>query len=82
MYSTQLRKLSLYPEFKTNEGIDRVINYLTSIQKGFEPVYARSFNTRQINRYNEKLSKDFSTLNNELFYTPRINNDKNDKFFT
>jgi hypothetical protein len=27
MYSTQLRKLSLYPEFKNNEGIDgRLIN--------------------------------------------------------
>ena len=80
MYSTQLRKLSLYPEFKTNEGIDGVINYLTSIQKGFEPVYKRTLNTRQMNRYDEKFSKDFSTLNNELFYTPRINNDKNDKF--
>lgn len=39
MFSTQLRKLSLYPELKNNEGIDGVINYLTSIQKGFGAVY-------------------------------------------
>ena len=53
MYSTQLRKLSLYPEFKNNEGIDGIINYLTSIEKGFEPVYPRTLNTRQMNRYDE-----------------------------
>ena len=72
MYSTQLRKLSLFPELKINEGIDGVINYLTSIQKEFGAVYPRTLNTRQMNRYDEKFSKDFSTLNNEFFYTPRI----------
>ena len=79
MYSTQLRKLSLFPEFKTNEGIDGIINYLTSIEKGFGAVYRRTLNTRQMNRYDEKFSNDFSTLNNQLFYTPRINNDKNNE---
>ena len=79
MYSTQLRKLSLFPEFKNNEGIDGIINYLTSIEKGFGAVYPRTLNTRQMNRYDEKFSNDFSTLNNQLFYTPRINNDKNNE---
>lgn len=80
MYSTQLRKLSLYPEFKTNDGIDGIINYITSIEKGFEPLYPKTLNTRQMNRYDEKFSNDFITTNNELFYAPRINNDKNNKF--
>ena len=48
MYSTQLRKLSLYPEFKTNDGIDGIINYITSIEKGFEPLYPKTLNTRQM----------------------------------
>ena len=80
MYSTQLRKLSLYPEFKTNDGIDGIINYITSIEKGFELLYPKTLNTRQMNRYDEKFSNDFITTNNELFYAPRINNDKNNKF--
>ena len=80
MFSTKLRNFSLYPEFKTDEGIDGIINYLTSIEKGFEPVYPRTLNTRQMNRYDQKFAQDFSTLNNQLFYTPRINNDKNNKF--
>ena len=44
MFSTQLRKFSLFPEFKTNEGINDVINYLTSIEKGFESLYPRTLN--------------------------------------
>ena len=80
MYSTQLRKLSLYPEFKNNEGIDGIINYLTSIEKGFGAVYPRTLNTRQMNRYDEKFCNDFITTNNELFYAPRLINDKNNKF--
>jgi len=59
MYSTQLRKFSLFPEFKTNEGINDVINYLTSIGKGFEPLYPRTLNTRQMNRYDQKFAQDF-----------------------
>ena len=55
MYSTQLRKLSLYPEFKTNDGIDGIINDLTSINKGFGAVYPKTLNTRQMNRYDENL---------------------------
>ena len=47
MSSTQLRKFSLYPEFRSNEGIDDIINYLTSINKGFVPIYFKTLNTRQ-----------------------------------
>ena len=49
--STQLRKLSLYPELRTNEGIDGIINYIISLEKGFGEVYPESLNTRQMNRY-------------------------------
>ncbi len=48
MFSTQLRKLSLYLEFKNNEGIDGIINYLVSIEKGFGSVYPKTLNTRQM----------------------------------
>ena len=77
--STQLRKLSLYPEFRTNEGIDGVINYITSLHKGFGEVFPKTLNTRQQDRYEDKFAKDFSTVNNQLFYTPRLANDKNNK---
>jgi len=81
MFSTQHRKLNLYPEFKTNEGINSVNDYITSLHKGVEPMYQKSLNTRQMNRYDEKFADDFSTKNNELFYTPRVENDKKQQRF-
>jgi len=32
-----------------------------------------------MNRYYEKFSNDISTLNNQLYYTPKINNYKNNE---
>jgi hypothetical protein len=71
MTSTQLKRFNNYPEFRTDEGINQIINF---IRNGNLPP---GLNLRQTNRYDEKygVNSGFVIINNRLHY--RSNNEIN-----
>jgi hypothetical protein len=73
MTSRELKRLNHYPEFKTNNGIDSIINF---IQNGINPA---NLNARQIARFNTKFGAGSGFVvnvvngNHTLFYNPNAN---------
>ena len=64
MTSVILRTLNAYPEWKTDEKIKEVINYVKT--KEFPP----RLNTKQKNRYEEKFGSAFQVEQGKLYYEP------------
>jgi len=66
MTSTQLKRLNNYPEFRTDAGINDIINF---IRNGNHPP---NLNQRQTNRYDEKYGPNsgFVIINDRLHYRP------------
>ena len=70
MSSTQLKRLNHYQEFRTNIGINNIINFIAN---GIPPA---GLNARQLQRYNQKFGagSGFVIRNNnqDLYYNPNI----------
>lgn len=66
MTTRELKKLNNYQEFKTDEGINNIIQF---IQRG---IFPNNLNERQIDRYDEKFGarSSFVVRNQILFYNP------------
>jgi len=66
MTTTQLKTFNHYIEFRTNQGINEVINF---IQQGVIPP---GLNARQTNRFNQKFGPNsgFVVIQNRLHYNP------------
>jgi hypothetical protein len=71
MSSIELKKLNHYPDWKTEQGINNVIKYLTTTPHE----YPEGFNNKQHLRYDEKFKKDFIVERNILYYRPQTNED-------
>jgi len=77
MTSTQVKKLSAYPEWSTPSTCIQVLNYTQSISEDEEePQYPPGLSSVQKTRYKQKFSKDFivEPLNSEqtTFYQPHV----------
>ena len=72
--STELRKLNNYPEFKTKEGINGVINYIVSkLKLDYDVLPPSVKSAKQIHRFKEKFDENFGvTTDGRLHYAPLL----------
>lgn len=74
MTSIDLRKINLYPEFRTQNGINSVIDYVRDRAVGGAGVFPAGINPRQRLRFIEKFGNgNWRVVANRLFYTPPVN---------
>ena len=84
MTSVELRKLNMYPEWRTQQGYDDVFTYVQSIQNNQPPIFPAGFNARQRQRFQQKFGTDFRLLAQgqnpnafDLVYRPALANNPN-----